>query len=136
MDKQHYLFVDCDDTLVRWEPDPDEETGLYRGDRYTINHELVSNIKCWLGEHPEYKLTVWSGGGMLYAAMWAEKAFGPKGWMIIDKNMSHPEDKDICIDDMPIEPRDKRVKVYLPSITKCPICQENDAVSRPEGSIK
>lgn len=125
MEKQHYLFVDCDDTLVLWDPDPDEESSLYRGDRYTINHELVSNIKCWLGEHPEYKLVVWSGGGANYACHWGDKAFGPFPHACTSKDITLPKDKDICIDDMPIEPRDKRVKVYLPSITKCPICQEN-----------
>ena len=127
------LFVDCDDTLVLWHY-TEVKPGIFSiqqdeaGDTYHMNDELISSIPCWLSLHPEYQLVVWSGGGLEYAAGWARKVFGRSGipYIVLPKNMGTPENHDILIDDMygELRPRDGRVRVLPPTITRCPVCSD------------
>lgn len=120
------LFVDCDDTLVIWDDSArqvNQDKELWVREKWKLDVGLIGDINCWLDQHPEYSLVVWSGGGVNYAADWAERAFPHRPYMVASKDMRIPTDLDICIDDMPVEPRDKRVQVYGPDISSCPICR-------------
>lgn len=118
------LFVDCDDTLVLWPKDATRPDGLFSGDKYELNRDLIGFVNCMLDEHREYELVIWSGGGVSYAQRWAEMAFPERNWSIAAKDMRMPEGEDICIDDMhgELRPRDSRVRVYAPDVGQCPIC--------------
>lgn len=124
-----YLFIDCDDTLILWNNAKNED-GIYRGDKYEINHGLRGDVECFLTTHPEYELVVWSGGGIHYAHRWAEMCFPHTHFKILPKDMRVPVGKDICVDDMygELKPRDKRVTV-VPNLFPCPICPSSYPVS-------
>ena len=117
------LFVDCDDTIVKWDYLEGKE-GLHYATGYEMNVSLIGDIDCWLDEHHDYDLIVWSGGGVEYAHGWARKAQFRHAFTILPKDMRTPEQWDICIDDMygEMKPRDGRVRVLPPDTSKCPMC--------------
>lgn len=119
------LFVDCDDTIVTWNY-VDGKEDLKWADGHEMNVPLIGLIDCILDEHKEYELVVWSGGGIEYAHGWAREANFQHPFTILAKDMRTPEQWDICIDDMygELKPRDGRVRVLPPTITRCPVCQE------------
>lgn len=115
------LFVDCDDTLVLWRTELNEATGLYKTDGYDLNRKLILNVKAFLRSHPEYDLVVWSGGGISYAAHWAEECFPDMTWMVIAKLMSVPQDGDVVVDDMDVAA--KGIVVGPDGLEYCPLCE-------------
>lgn len=103
------LFLDVDDTLVLWQYET-EPSGLFtlRGGPdnapYLANHALIGAVACYLAEHPDTTLHVWSGGGMAYALDWAVRLLHTDGrpWpnlSVVPKYVTLPEPGDIVIDD-------------------------------------
>jgi len=96
------LYVDCDMTLVLWQ---DGLEHPYEGaERYVRNQPLIDAIEKFLGNSPDYGLTVWSFGGMEYARGWARR-FGLDIDGVMAKDIRVPQPGDICIDDMPLRVR-------------------------------
>ena len=122
------LFVDCDDTLILWADEPVGEL-IVRED-YDFNLPLISDIACFINFHTDYELVVWSGGGIDYAARWAEKCFHNVPYLILPKDMRLPAGADICVDDAEVSPRDKRVRV-LTSLMICPLCRAEELQKNP-----
>ena len=106
------LFLDVDDTLVRW------SDGI--GSMPTIDLDLVNAVDCDLDEHG-YELVVWSGQGIQHAQKWAEKAFPYTPFTVHYKDMRIPQYPDVVVDDMDVRPRDRRVRV-VKDLRECPIC--------------
>lgn len=116
------IFVDCDDTLVVWHDEVNQDKELWiRGSNYDLNHDLIGLVKCIQSTHPEWTLVIWSGGGVEYAERWAREC-GFRDFLTVPKDMRTPNGNDFCIDDMELTPRDKRIKVYSPGIKNCPLC--------------
>lgn len=57
------IFVDCDDTLVFWHPNRDEEDIVVSSDGHALlpNRTLVNNLKRCIANGD--KVIVWSAGG-------------------------------------------------------------------------
>ena len=91
------LFVDCDDTLVLWPEKPTGTLALYRGDAYIPNNDLIDAVNAYV--RPGDTLFVWSGGGVDYAAMWANKFFEPGAWVALAKDITVPKVGDVVVDD-------------------------------------
>lgn len=120
--EQKYLYCDVDDTLILWH-DRYNKRGLYvrlEGD-YELNKALITDINCFLGGHPDYKLRVWSGGGVQYAAKFAEECFPGMDLEVISKEMQWPREGDVCIDDWEIVPSRKGVHL-VKDLATCPLC--------------
>lgn len=90
------LFVDVDDTLVKWtEPEGDNPQHTPN-----INLALVYAARNFLETYPDFSLVVWSGGGADYAQYWGRNAFGsrpPHFAAAKAPGLVLPDD--ICVDD-------------------------------------
>lgn len=100
------LFVDCDDTLVKWlgvDGQPLEGQNPYGGgaEKWEANAELVVAIETWLEREKDAdpRVIVWSGGGGNYARRWAEMILPGRWHLASEKNISYPADGDVCVDD-------------------------------------
>lgn len=127
-----YLWVDCDDTLILWH-DRYNKAGLYvrLAKDYDLNDDLISDIKCFLAGHPDYGLRVWSGGGVKYAAKFAEECFPGMDVEVWSKEMQWPREGDVCVDDWTIVPKHEGVHV-VKDLTDCPLCApERKSTSTP-----
>lgn len=103
------LFVDCDDTLVLWQPEKRTRSdGLYLGNEWERNEKLIKTIEDYIDQMTDIggkvELIIWSDGGKEYARMWAKRFFPEKYWVARDKDPTLPQDEDICIDDIMIRP--------------------------------
>ena len=68
------LFVDCDDTLVKYQDRGDPTPyGVKYGVPWLPNERLINGVIAYRHAHPEALIVVWSGGGQEYAQMWADK---------------------------------------------------------------
>lgn len=98
------LFVDCDDTLVIWQPENRKRAdGLYMGDEWGSNDPLIDAIKAYLANNTDTQLIIWSGGGLNYADLWGRRILnqaGVHGWIALSKDNRLPRDGDLCIDDI------------------------------------
>ena len=95
------LFVDCDDTLILWDTEPNG-LGSYG---YHLNHELIEAVLKYMAITKD-NLVVWSGGGEEYARRWARCSFPDTEWEAISKDITLPDAEldDVCVDDMDIIP--------------------------------
>jgi len=94
------VAFDVDDTLIL----PPEATGL---DRDTPNHEVIA-IYRWF-QSQGHTMIVWSGGGVDYARMWADK-LGLKPDHIRPKEYV-PKLVDIAFDDCDVDLATVNIKV-------------------------
>lgn len=99
------LFVDCDDTLVKWlktDGQPLEGQNQYGGgsDRWEWNTELVRAIEA---HFDLADVVVWSGGGARYAHHWAQRLGWDDRVTSMPKNISVPLYGEICVDDAPLK---------------------------------
>ena len=92
------LFVDCDDTLVRW-LDPLE--GRLTTE-WEPNAAVVAFVELWVKDHPRGKLIVWSTGGSRYAARWGELILPHLKWQSESKRPHVPIPGDLFLDDDPL----------------------------------
>lgn len=92
------LFVDVDDTLIKW-----ESSGGELADTWKVNANVVGYVCNWLDKHPEGCLYIWSSGGRDYARTWAERVF--PGWdcRYMAKMPIKPEPGDTFLDDSPMD---------------------------------
>lgn len=101
------LFVDCDDTLVRWlgeDGQPLEGQNPYGGgaERWEFNAPLVASVVRFANEK-RADVVVWSGGGADYARVWASRLGWEhfvEGWASKDPRLVTADD--VCVDDAPI----------------------------------
>lgn len=98
------LFVDCDGTLVLWDDEHVLGTyGVYDGERFMYNTELIERVHQFVHHHPNVMLVVWSGGGKDYARMWGERCFPHLFFVSMIKDKTTFElvgQDDIVIDDI------------------------------------
>ena len=100
------LFIDCDDTLVRYLDAPDEPHpyGIRAGERWEPDAGVVRAIERWMAHNPDGTVIVWSGGGDHYAGICADLILpdvdvvpmtkgGPSFWLV--------RPGDTVVDDMP-----------------------------------
>lgn len=113
------LWVDCDDTLVRWLGEDGqalEGQNPYGGgsERWEANAELVEAIRAWMraNEADDPRLIVWSGGGYDYARVWADRILPGEWHMAVSKDIALPQYEDVCVDDAPIK---VRATLYTPA---------------------
>ena len=113
------LFVDCDDTLVRWLDAYDQPLSgqnPYGGgsQRFSFNEPLIDAIKAALDDDPELQVVVWSGGGAQYALHWARSVFSGSSYEsrvgAYSKDTRLPVEGDLCVDDQDL-------KVACPCVT-------------------
>lgn len=93
------IAFDVDDTLII----PRVITGL---EVDTPHYETIA-IYNWFKEQGHYMI-IWSGGGVDYARMWAEK-LGLKPDAILEKKYN--EEVDICFDDCTVDLAKMNIKV-------------------------
>lgn len=93
------IAFDVDDTLII----PPEATGL---DRDVPNYEVIAIYK-WF-ESQGCDMIIWSGGGVDYAKMWAEK-LGLKSAMVLPKEKD--ERVDVAFDDCDVDLARVNIKV-------------------------
>lgn len=102
------IFLDVDDTLVLYEdgrrtgtaPRQVHPHGIFRGERFTVNHWLVERVLA----HPEETLVVWSGGGRDYARLIVEQyipTLAHARFLIKDESTRHLiSPRDVVMDDL------------------------------------
>lgn len=84
------VFVDIDDTLILWSKD----------DQPHPNIPLIEALTLFARHRPLDPIMVWSGGGMDYAARWAQKYLPEVPWVVVPKYVQSPNPHDLCIDDV------------------------------------
>lgn len=111
-----------DDTLVIWHDSArrTQDKTLWVREEHELDAALIEAVRNFLVTHPGWTLVVWSGGGVSYAARWAAMAFGDTtsagaGYLVMSKDTTEPVSGDICVDDMPIAPRNLGVTVVHPA---------------------
>lgn len=93
------IAFDVDDTLII----PPEATGL---DRDTPNYEVIAMYRWFQAQG--HTMIIWSGGGMDYAKMWAEKlGLNPNQYRTKEKF----PDIDIAFDDCDVDLAKVNIKV-------------------------
>lgn len=100
------LFVDVDDTLVRWCPAGCEHgTHPYGGEAegYVIDQAVVGYAKGWRDSHPRGLVVVWSGGGVDYAETWKRRAMDWADGALAKMPVDFPAGRVTYIDDSPDE---------------------------------
>ncbi len=101
------LFVDCDDTLVLWQKDgaPPEGAHPYGGgaESWLPNEALISAIRSHMTASPEDRLIIWTGGGVNYATMWADRLMPGEWHLATAKDPRLVQAGDVCVDDMPMK---------------------------------
>lgn len=101
---QRRLFVDVDDTLLRWyggrapHPFGAGATGC------EPNQDVIDAIGRWRHKNPDGMLIIWSGGGADYAKTWARRLLPHERWSAEAKhNPLVDPANDVFIDDAPFE---------------------------------
>lgn len=92
------LYVDVDDTLVKWH-DPVEGNLITE---WEANWPVIRYIFHWLWENPEGEVVIWSTGGEEYAQQWAQKILPAYKWEAMEKYDRDPQLGDVFIDDDPM----------------------------------
>ena len=87
------LFIDVDDTLVRW---------LDLEGNWEPNEKVIHFANEWRKFHPQGEIVVWSLGGKDYAGQWRWRLL-PFAHRYEAKWPRIPEPGDIFIDDDPLE---------------------------------
>jgi len=67
------LFVDVDDTLILYDRIGPNPYGIYFGEPYSVNDELLRGILDFHKNNPNSLIVIWSGGGKQYAEMWIDR---------------------------------------------------------------
>lgn len=93
------VFIDVDDTLVKWIGPGDAHPYGKDADTWEPHTELIELVKS-LFSHPAYAVIVWSGGGRSYAEYWAQKLLGVHYDVALAKDLTLAQPGDILIDDM------------------------------------
>lgn len=93
------IYVDCDDTLIKWVWDKDENGMFLTVDHAEYNTSLIDAINAYRALNRTHHLIVWSGGGADYAMRWAERCFPDNRWGYMPKDIGFPTERDICVDD-------------------------------------
>ena len=102
------LFVDIDDTLVKWLPRSSNAspTGHYMGDSWVANEPLIRGIRQFREDNPDTMIVVWSSGGKEYARSWVNRLFSGELLAILSVDKT-PEiarvlvrPQDIVVDDV------------------------------------
>lgn len=102
------LFVDCDDTLVVWhEEHQNQDKTLWIRDNWSLDEYLIGFLEGVLATEEDMTLIIWSGGGLDYATLWAERCKFSTPWIALSKDTTIPKDEDICIDDERLVLRNK-----------------------------
>ncbi len=84
------LYIDCDDTLVRWLPESHVT-------EWEANHGVIRFAEHWPGD-----VVVWSGGGQEYAAMWGQRLLNHVPHRAMCKEPIALAAGDVVIDDDPL----------------------------------
>ena len=98
------LFVDIDDTLVKWDINAPNPDGHYMETPWNVNTKLLEGIKQFAVDNPGALIVIWSAGGQQYADEWSRR-FGLEDLVAtMDKSKDTAvlvQDGDIVVDDMP-----------------------------------
>lgn len=94
------VFVDVDDTLVRWAPETRGVIHPYGNgaEDWGPNCDVILLLRALKAEGAN--ITVWSGGGEWWAKHWAEKLIPNLYDSAIDKYPRIPSQEEIYIDDL------------------------------------
>lgn len=87
------LFIDVDDTLVKWKGFGDVHPYGANAEEYDIREDIKEFAKNWCGY-----VIVWSGGGAWYANHWATKT-GIRHHYAVGKDYRVVKPTDVVIDD-------------------------------------
>jgi hypothetical protein len=91
------LYVDIDDTLVRWK-DPIQGRLV---SEWEWNDHVIEYMRRWKG-----RIVVWSSGGVDYASMWANRLEQKVGLAVSAVEAKWPRiplPDDVFLDDMPMD---------------------------------
>lgn len=117
------LFVDVDDTLVRWLGGTDPHPYGYGAEKWEVNEAVLAYIRAWKKENPYGYVVIWSGGGADYAETWAQRLLPGEFGVAVGKQPVFPlQDSDTFIDDSPyrqwahlcIDPKSLEVAADVP----------------------
>lgn len=97
------VFVDVDDTLVRWAPETRGVIHPYGkgADDWEPNCDVIHLLRALKAEGAE--ITVWSGGGEEWADYWADKLIPNLYDNAMDKYPRIPSQGEVYIDDLDSE---------------------------------
>lgn len=87
------LFIDIDDTLVKWKGTFDRNS---TEENWEANEKVIAYAEHWDGS-----IIVWSGGGARYSEMWARRLLPNLDWEAYSKFDTKPQVGDTTIDDSP-----------------------------------
>ncbi len=104
------IYLDCDDTLVRWldeDGQPLDGQNPYGGgaQRWIGNYRLLYEIErlALVSTMEPLRWVVWSGGGKEYAYDWGQRLLPHIDHMAIAKDFTRPTERDIYVDDQPVD---------------------------------
>ncbi len=67
------LFIDVDDTLIKWNGKFDQHPFGHGAESWEVNMSVINAIKVWRESHPDGQVVIWSGGGQDYAKTWRNR---------------------------------------------------------------
>ncbi len=92
------LFVDIDNTLIRWLP----EHGADGKQKWETNEDVLRFMRWWPTANPNCPIVIWSHGGMDYAAEFAAKVVPEDiSYIVTPKKYFAGGDVDTFLDDDP-----------------------------------
>lgn len=101
------LFIDCDDTLVKYQDSSNQTQhpyGYYMGTPWNPNEPLIDAIRQFRKDNPHSLIVVWSGGGREYAQLWIDRLLPGLGIVGLGKSREVAETmiraQDIVVDDV------------------------------------
>ena len=97
------LFVDVDDTLVRWKGAYEPHPYGFGAEGWEPNLDVIRYIRDWKATNPDGQVFIWSGGGREYAATWRDTLIPGLHTTTMSKIPSFTQPGDTIIDDQNLQ---------------------------------